>query len=100
MSLAAASHFWKMSFQFISKIEDLKEAQGIKRKIPQFQQIRKTMYKDYCPDVKMSFTFLNTEDNSIIKVSEDHTPLKEYKRDPKYHKLYEEAHVEVSNWSS
>ena len=97
VSLEAASVFWKLAFQFVSDIEKLKENEGIKKKIPQFQQIRKTMYKDHCPEVQMSFAFLNNEDDTIIKVKGNHTPLKLYQRDPKYQKLYEEAHIEVSH---
>lgn len=73
----------------------MKLAENIKKKIPQFLTVRKNFYKDYCPEVKMSFTFLNKNDGTIVKVEEDHTPLKQYQRDPQYQKLFEEAHIEV-----
>ena len=95
VSLAASNTFWKLSFENISKIFDLKRNENISRKIPQFYQIRKNFYKDNCPEVKMSFAFLDKNDQSIIHVNGDTTPLKEYERNPQYQKLYEEAHIEV-----
>lgn len=97
VSLAATSVFWKLAFEYIPEIIRLKESEGVKKKIPQFMQIRNTFYSDYCPKIRMSFAFLNKEDNSIIHVKGDRTPLNQYQRDPQYKKLYEEAHVEVSS---
>ena len=96
VSLAATKAFWKLSFQHVAKLYELKADQGISRKIPQFPQVRKNIYKDYCPDVKMTFAFMNKNDGSIVYVNEDHTPLQQYQRDPQYQKLFEEAHVEVN----
>ena len=95
VSLTACNTFWNLSFKYVSKILEQKNNENIKRKIPQFLQIRKNKYKDICPDVKMKFVFLNKTDQSIINVNEDHTPLKEFDRNPQYQKLYEEAHIEV-----
>ena len=58
-------------------------------------QVRKTIFQDLCPDVKMSFAFLNKTDGSIVYVNEGHTPLNTFQRDQQYQKLYEEAHIEV-----
>lgn len=58
-------------------------------------QVRKNVYKDICPDVEMTFYFLNKNDGTIVRVSDDHTPLNKYQRDPQYQKLYEEAHIKV-----
>ena len=43
----------------------------------------------------MSFAFMKKDDGTIVHVKENHTPLDQYQRDPKYQKLYEEAHVKV-----
>lgn len=95
VSIAASNYFWKLAFNHVSQIESLKASEGIKRKIPQFLQVRKNLYKDFCPEVKMSFAFLNKNDGSIIHVDGIQTPLTQYERNPQYQKLYEEAHVEV-----
>lgn len=96
VSLTAANAFWKLSFKHLKEIFDLKEAEGVKRKIPQFQQVRKNIYKDLCPDVKMRFAFLNKNDNTVIIVEDDKTPMNKYQRNPQYQKLYEEARIEVN----
>ena len=95
VSLAASNIFWQLSFNFVSKIQSLRASEGINRKIPQFLQVRKNMYTDICPQVHMSFAFLNKNDGSIIHVDANQTPLRQYERDPLYQKLYEEAHIEV-----
>ena len=95
VSLAASNTLWQLAFKYVSKIQELKQHEDVKRKIPQFLQTRKNLYKDYCPDIKMNFIFLNKNDQSITHVDVDRTPLKDYDRNPQFQKLYEEAHVEV-----
>ena len=97
VSLEATNAFWRTSLKSFHELIEKKKAEGINRKIPQYVQIRKNIYKDICPDVKMSFAFLNKNDNTIVKVSADQTPLTEYQRDPRYVKLYEEAHIEIKD---
>ena len=58
-------------------------------------QVRKNIYKDMCPDVKMTFAFMKKSDGSVITVEADSTPLTQFQRDPNYQKLYEEAHIQV-----
>ena len=95
VSLAASNDFWKLSFKYVSEIIEMKRQENINKKIPQFLQIRKNIYKSICPDIKMNFAYLNNTDNSIIHVDVDHTPVKEFERNPQYQKLYEEAHIQV-----
>lgn len=95
VSLAATSSFWRLSLKYFHKMLEMKKDEGIERKIPQYLQVRKNVYKNLCPDVKMRFAFLNKTDNSIVYVNAEETPLSQYQRDPKYQKLYEEAHIEV-----
>lgn len=82
--------------KYVSQLMSLKENEDIKKKIPKFYQVRKNIYRDMCPDVKMTFVFLNKRDGSIKHVNADHTPLSQYQNNPNYQKLYEEAHVEVN----
>lgn len=95
VSLAASNSFWKLSFQNVAKLLELKHNEQVTRKIPQFMQVRKNLHKDLCPDIKMTFVFLNKEDQSITHVNVDHTPVKEFQSNPKFQKLYEEAHIQV-----
>ena len=96
VSLEATNAFWRLSLKSFHKLIERKTAEGIKRKIPQFVQIRRNIYKDICPDVKMTFVFLNKNDNTIVNVNTNQTPLTDYQRDPQYVKLYEKAHIEVT----
>ena len=95
VSLAAANSVWKTSLEYVGKIFELKSKERVKKNIQQFPQIRKNIYRDICPPVKMTFVFLNKMDNSIVEVTDDHTPLNQFQRNPDYQKLYEEAHIEV-----
>lgn len=95
VSLAASNSFWKLAFKHVYDILELKRMEEVKRKIPQFLQVRKNIHKDISPNIKMTFAFLNKNDKSIIHVNSDHTPVKEYQQNPMYEKLYEEAHIEV-----
>ena len=74
---------------------ELKEQEHLFKKIPQYAQIKKNIYKSICPKIHMNFAFLNTSDGTIVKVNSETTPLVQYQRDPKYKKLYEEGHIEV-----
>ena len=95
VSLTASQAFWNLAFKYGSNLNDLKTKENIKKKIPQFLQVRKNMYAEICPKVHMSFAFLNKADGSIIRVEAEKTPLNEYQRNPQYQKLFEEAHIEV-----
>ena len=95
VSISAANAFWSLAFENVCKIHQLKGDEGIRKGIPQFVHMRRVMYKEACPKIWMSFTFKNLDDGSIITVQDDHTPLSRYQRDPKYQKLYEEAHIKV-----
>ena len=43
----------------------------------------------------MTFAFKNKDEGTVVHVQSEDTPLIQYQRDPKYQKLYEEAHVQV-----
>lgn len=95
VSLAASNQFWNLAIKQIHEIFKKKEQEKVKRKIPQFLHVRKMIYKDLCPEIKMSFVFLNKLDGSLIRVNGEQTPLSQFQRDPNYQKLFEEAHIEV-----
>ena len=97
VSLSATNAFWKIALEHVAEIYDRKIREGVTRKIPQFNQMRKIMFKDICPDIKMTFAFMRKADQSIIYVKGEHAPLAQYEQDPQYQKLYEEAHIEVIN---
>ena len=73
----------------------MKAAENVQKKIPQFIHMRNVMNKNICPEVKMSFVFLNKNDGTLHHVQDDQTPLTKFQRDPRFKKMYEEAHIEV-----
>lgn len=95
VSLTATNDFWSLAFKHIFEICSLKAEENVQKNVPQFLHLRNIMYRDACPDVKLTFAFKDLTDGSIILVNNDKTPLTQFQRDPRYEKLYEEAHVEV-----
>lgn len=75
----------------------MKAAENIRKNVPQFLHVRNQMYgdKQLCPEIKMSFAFIDMNDGTTHYVQEGQTPLKKFQRDPQFKKLYEEAHIEV-----
>ena len=96
VSITGANAFWNLAFKYVFKLTKFKKREGIRKSTPQFLHMRKLIYKDTSPEVKMSFSFLKKSDGSIHHITEGHTPLSQYERDPQYQKLYEEAHIKVN----
>lgn len=98
VSLAATDAFWSLAMKCIPKLLHIRDVQGIKRKIPQFPNQRKNLYRKECPKVFMSLAYLNTETNDIVYVNKvDSTPMKTYDQNNKFTKLYESAFIQVIN---
>ena len=95
VSASAADDFWEIAKNFWPRIEGAKQAEAIARKTPLFQNQRKRMSQQLCPDIHMEFGFLNVTTGVIHKISALSTPIKQYERNPEYIKLYEEAHIKV-----
>ena len=97
VSLAGANAFWKLCFKYVSDLYALREAENISKRIPQFVHVRRQVYKQICPNIKMTFVFKDKTNGMVHYVEDDQTPLTNYQRDPKFQKLYEEAHIQVLN---
>ena len=95
VSVSAANAFWILSLQYVHDLYRLKVSENIRKGIPQFVHLRRQIQKDICPEVNMSFAFMNKNDGNMHYVQHDQTPLKDYQRDPQYKKMYEEAHIQV-----
>ena len=67
----------------------------IKKKTPLFQNQRKKMIREFCPDIEMEFGYLNVNTGEIHRVQSRSTPIKEFECNPDLIKLYEEAHVKI-----
>ena len=95
VSASAADEFWKLGKEIWPKLMQAKEEESIRRKTPLFQNQRKKLSKELCPEVHMEFGFLNVSTGVTHKVSSHSTPCKEFDRNPEFIKLYEEAHIKV-----
>lgn len=97
VSAEAANSFWNISMGEIPKLLYFKDKDAVRKKTPQFVHQRRKLDKEFSPEVNMTFGYKNKEDGSIVTVDCTSTPINQYQRNPKYVKLYEEAHIEVSN---
>ena len=95
VSATAAEAFWEIARSFWPRIVEAKQQEEITKKTPLFQNQRKRLDRDLCPDINMEFSYLNIATGVVTKVNSQSTPVKEYERDPQYIKLYEEAHIQV-----
>ena len=96
VSATAAEEFWRIAKTSWPIIIQAKEEEAIEKKTPLFQNQRKKLQRQLCPDIHMEFGFLNLNTGAIVKVASESTPFNQYERSPNYVKLYEEAHIKVN----
>ena len=98
VSKEASNEFWRLSNDMFHRMYMAKGNDG--RKIPQFPQIRDTLYKDKTPPVYMEIGYQSKEnaDISIVKDATT-TPVSQFPPS-EYTKLYEIASVDVSYYFS
>ena len=92
-SAAATDAFWTLSMEMMPKLFQLKEDQNIRTKIPAFTQQRIKMASTLCPTIYVNHVYKDTENGAIITISDSNEG--NYKKNARYEKLYEEAHVKV-----
>ena len=96
VSKQASDSFWKLANEHFFALYSLKTQQGVTRKIPQFQHLRRNLYKKNVPKVTMEIGY-ECKANGEIMVVEDieSTPISKFP--PSTHRrLYEIASVKVS----
>ena len=96
MSKKGSEILWKLANEHFYEIYRVKKEQGIKRKIPQFQQIRRQLTKKNTPKVKLEIAY-KCKDTGEITIMEnlESTPVSRFP--PSTHeRLYEIASVDVS----
>lgn len=96
VSGAAANSFWKLSMETLPKLLEARSNEEVTKHVPGFIHQRRTLYKERCPDIYMTSTYLNTTTGHIEVVKSTTTPMGKY-RNSNYTKLYEEAHIKVIN---
>ena len=95
VSKTATDIFWRLACTKIVKLFEIKSRQNIKRKLPQFQQIRRNLCNNI-PPIKMELGFINKETGQLeIHENLDKTPVKRFPPS-KFQKAYEISSIEVS----
>ena len=96
ISKKASNSLWKIAQAHFYKLYSAKAAQGVKRKIPKLPQLRKKMYDDYTPEVKMEIGYISKATGEVEVVKDvQSTPVSRYP--PSTHRrIYEIAYVDVS----
>lgn len=94
ISKVASSALWKVAFQFIPKLIHARNSQDIKRKVPTFTHIRRTLYDNHTPEVNLEIGYKNKETNNMCIVQDTVTPKSKFPPH-RFEKMYEVATVKV-----
>lgn len=96
LSKESANELWRIANQYFAQMYKLKEEQGITKNIPTFNHLRKKLYENNTPKVKMEIAY-ECKETGDITIMEDleKTPVSRFP--PNTHRrLYEIASVDVS----
>ena len=94
VSKTATNIFWVLARKYFVRIFAARAREDNQKKIPQFEHLRRQLYKDL-PRVNLEIAYRNKESGDVIKRFTDKTPKSNFPAD-KFEKLYEVATVDVS----
>ena len=95
VSKEASNEFWRLSNNLFHQMYEAKAGRG--RKIPQYCQVRRKMYKDLVPKVKMEIAYQDKETGEFTIVEDvNTTPVGRFPANT-HRRIYEIASVDVSN---
>lgn len=95
VSQTASNAMWKLAFEFIPKILESRNIHNIRRKIPQFNHIRRKLHKKYTPPVHLEMAYKKRDSDEITIVNDSVTPRTRFPGNV-FEKLYEVATVKVN----
>lgn len=98
VSKTCSDAFWELGKEWFHKLFTTKANQNVRRKTPSFVHIRRRLYDDHVPPVKMQIAYKH-KDSGELTVLEDSlvTPKSKFPAH-EYHKMWEIAHIEVKNF--
>ena len=96
VSHVCSDKFWSIALKWMHRLFVCKEKQKIKRKIPQFKQIRLKLHEENSPKVNLNIGYVEKETGNITVVQDDKTPRKSFPPN-KFNKLFEIASVDVKH---
>lgn len=95
VSQTASEAFWKIANANFGPIYDKKREENIKRKIPQFCQLRRRLNDQKLPPIHVETAFKNKETGAVSIVNNNGNTGQNFPRHT-HTKLYEQATVNVS----
>ena len=95
VSKTASNEFWRISNKYFFKLYKAKEREIRRKKIPQYKQVRQTMYSKHVPPVSLEVAFRDNTTGEVILEKGTSTPISKYPPN-KFSKLFEMASVEVN----
>ena len=93
-SKRASDDFWALAKEAFPKLHRAKIDAGVYREIPLFTSLRRKLYKNKVPPVKLEIGYLNKTTKERVTVEGQKTPVSRFNPN-EYEKLYEVATVEV-----
>ena len=93
ISKEASNSLWRLANDSFHQMYLAKANQG--RKIPQLPHLRRKVYDDNLPPIKMAIAYQSKEDGEITVVEVESNPVSKFPPS-RYRKLYEIASVKVS----
>ena len=94
VSKSASNAFWKLSNKYFHRVYLAKEREGRTKKIPQFKQVRETLYAKKVPPISVEVAYKNNTTGEVVVEKGTTTPTSQYPPNL-YCKLYEMATVKV-----
>ena len=95
VSKTASDAFWALAKKWFHKLFTVKKIQKVTRKTPDFVHIRRRLYLDYVPPIKMDLGYRNKEIGEISVLENTLvTPKSQFPRH-QFDKIFEIGHVEV-----
>ena len=97
ISVQGATYLWKIAFQWIGKIMEMKTLENI-AKVPQFPHLRRKIISQLVPDVKIELGYKNLQTGEIIKTTPSSVAhVKNYQDQTKFQKLFEITSIPLKN---
>ena len=95
VSKSASEDFWRLASREFPKLSRARTDEMVYKKIPQFQILRKNLYKAHVPPISLKIAYQDLDTDEITVVEGQKTPVSQFSPS-KYRKLYEIATVKVS----
>lgn len=97
ISMEASNELFEIAKKYFFNLMTAKINEGVTKNVPQFVHLRRLLYNNNVPDVKLEVAYLKKETGEIIVLDDlEKTPRSRYPAN-EYVKLYEIASVKVIN---